>query len=132
MAGNSTDGDFRNPADRNQRDERRSSDSPPAEVISGWMVARLSEWQSKERPAPELPERSVSQSSAPASSGPWLIFADGGGVGEALASLLRAQGETSILVSRGESYERTDSEHFRIHPQRSEHLRALFEAALPT
>src|SRR6202158_5506673 len=43
MAGNSTNGDFRNPADRNQRDERRSSDSPPAEVISGWMVARLSE-----------------------------------------------------------------------------------------
>src|SRR5713226_10126331 len=43
MAGNSTNGDFRNAADRNQRDERRSSDSPPAEVISGWMVARLSE-----------------------------------------------------------------------------------------
>ena len=83
------------------------------------------QWQSKERPAPEPPERSVSQSSAPASSGPWLIFADGGGVGEALAALLRAQGETSILVSRGESYERTDGEHFRIHPERPEDLRQL-------
>ena len=100
------------------------------ENLDDWLYEL--QWQSKERPAPEPPERSVSQSSAPASSGIWLIFADGGGVGEALASLLRAQGETSILVSRGESYEHTDSEHFRIHPERSEHLRALFEAVLPT
>src|ERR1700683_3235640 len=43
MAGNSTNGDLRNFADRNQRDERRDSDFLPAEVISAWMVSQLSE-----------------------------------------------------------------------------------------
>ena len=51
-------------------------------------------------------------------------------MGEALASLLEAQGESSILISRGESYERTDGEHFRIHPERAEDIRQVFEAAL--
>ena len=60
----------------------------------------------------------------------WLIFADSGGVGDALSALLEAQGERSILVSRGEAYEQTDSEHFRIHPERPEDIRRLFEAAL--
>ena len=64
------------------------------------------QWQSKERRGKD--ER-VSEASAPASRGLWLIFADSGGVGEALSALLEAQGEGSILVSRGESYERTDS-----------------------
>ena len=65
----------------------------------------------------------VSEPSAPASRASWLIFADSGGVGEALAALLEAQGERSILVSRGESYERTDGEHFRIRPERPEDIR---------
>ena len=30
-------------ADRNKRDQRRNSESPPAEIISAWIVARLSE-----------------------------------------------------------------------------------------
>ncbi len=43
MAGNSTNGDLRSFADRNKRDQRRNSESPPAEIISAWIVARLSE-----------------------------------------------------------------------------------------
>jgi acyl transferase domain-containing protein/acyl carrier protein len=84
------------------------------------------QWQLKERPngqpAPEP--------SAPASRGSWLIFADTSGVGEALGALIDAQGDRSILVTRGESYERTDGEHFRIRPERPEDIRQLLEAAL--
>src|SRR3984957_19359350 len=43
MAVNSTNGDLRSFADRNKRDQRRNSESPPAEIISAWIVARLSE-----------------------------------------------------------------------------------------
>ena len=42
MAGNSTNGDLRSLADLDQRVERRYADSPPAEVISAWLVSRLS------------------------------------------------------------------------------------------
>jgi acyl transferase domain-containing protein len=51
-------------------------------------------------------------------------------VGDALAALLAAQGQRSILVSRGESYEHMDDEHFRIRPEQAEDFRRLFEAAL--
>ena len=81
------------------------------------------QWQSKDHPEGQR----VFEASAPASRGLWLIFADGTGVGEALSAKLEAQGEGSILVSPGDAYERTDSEHFRIHPERPEDLRQLFE-----
>jgi myxalamid-type polyketide synthase MxaE and MxaD len=84
------------------------------------------EWQSKERPEGQ----GASEPSSPASRGSWLIFADSGGVGDALAALLEAQGQRSILVSHGESYEHRDGEHFRIRPEQPEDLRRLFEAAL--
>jgi acyl transferase domain-containing protein/acyl carrier protein len=84
------------------------------------------QWQSKERPEGQ----GASEPSSPASRGSWLIFTDSGGVGDAVAALLEAQGQRSILVSRGESYEHTDGEHFRIRPEQPEDLRRLFEAAL--
>jgi len=84
------------------------------------------QWQSKERPEGQ----GASEPSLPASRGSWLIFTDSGGVGDAVAALLEAQGQRSILVSRGESYEHTDGEHFRIRPEEPEDLRRLFEAAL--
>jgi len=59
----------------------------------------------------------------------WFIFADRDGVGEALAALLDAQGARSILVSHGDSYEATDSSHFRIRPEKPEDLRQLFATA---
>jgi myxalamid-type polyketide synthase MxaE and MxaD len=82
------------------------------------------QWQVK-----ELAQK-VPKPSSPSGRGNWLIFADRTGVGEALAALLEAQGESSILISRGESYERTDSEHFRIHPERAEDIGQVFGAAL--
>jgi acyl transferase domain-containing protein/acyl carrier protein len=83
------------------------------------------QWQTKERPE----RQGDSEPSAPASRGSWLIFTDSGGVGDALAALLEARGQRSVLVSRGESYEHTDDEHFRIRPEQPEDLRRLFEAA---
>jgi myxalamid-type polyketide synthase MxaE and MxaD len=83
-------------------------------------------WQLSERPDAER----APQPSAPVSRGNWLIFADRGGVGEALEAVLNAQGDASILVARGESYERTDSSHFRVRPERPEDVRQLLEAVL--
>jgi myxalamid-type polyketide synthase MxaE and MxaD len=80
------------------------------------------QWQPKERPE--------GKPSTPASRASWLIFTDNGGVGNALSALLEARGEWSILVAAGESYEQTDSEHFRIRPERPEDIRRLFEVAL--
>ncbi len=51
-------------------------------------------WQPKELAA--------ENSDAPAGRASWLIFADSGGVGDALSALLEARGERSILVAAGE------------------------------
>lgn len=80
------------------------------------------EWQTKERATGKPP--------AAAGRASWLIFADRGGVGDALSALLEARGERSLLVARGESYEQTDSEHFRIRPDEPEDVRRLFDVAL--
>ena len=84
------------------------------------------QWRLKER----RDGQPVAEPSAPASRGNWLIFADGSGVGEALGALINARGDRCILVTRGESYERTDGEHFRIHPERPEDIRQLLAAVL--
>jgi myxalamid-type polyketide synthase MxaE and MxaD len=67
---------------------------------------------------------------APAGRASWLIFADNEGVGVALSALLRARGERSILVARGDSYEQTDDGHFRIRADRADDMRRLFAASL--
>ncbi|MDM0053046.1 type I polyketide synthase [Variovorax sp. J22R115] len=44
--------------------------------------------------------RAASRPRAPAAPGHWLVYADGGGVGEQLATRLRSHGETATLVVR--------------------------------
>jgi NAD(P)-dependent dehydrogenase (short-subunit alcohol dehydrogenase family) len=95
------------------------------ENITDWLYEL--HWQLKQR-ADEPP---VPEPCAQANRENWLIFADGGGVGEALAALLEAHGARSILVSHGDSYETGDSTHFRIRPESPEDLRQLFAAAVP-
>ena len=73
-----------------------------------------------------LQDRTETEPARPAT---WLIFADQGGVGEALSARLQAQGDRSILVAAGASYAETDSSHYRIHPERAEDLRRVLEAA---
>jgi acyl transferase domain-containing protein/acyl carrier protein len=84
------------------------------------------QWQLK-------PRRSESVVTEPSGAGEksWLIFADRGGVGEALSALAEAQGVKCILAFCGDSYEVTDRTHFRIRPESPEDLRQLFETVLP-
>ncbi len=63
----------------------------------------------------------------PHGSNAWLIFADQGGVGEALASALDKQAERSVLISVGDTYERLSETHFRIRPDRADDVRRMFE-----
>jgi acyl transferase domain-containing protein/acyl carrier protein len=106
------------------RFEYLSDDTQREENLDAWLYEL--EWQPKERPEGQ----GAVEPSSPASPGSWLIFTDSDGVGDALAALLEAQGQRSILVSRGESYEHTDGAHFHIRPEQQEDLRRLFEAAL--
>jgi acyl transferase domain-containing protein/acyl carrier protein len=101
-------------------DTRRSAE----ENLNDWLYEF--QWQTKDRPN----EQKASESSLPVSQGSWLVFADRGGVAEALAALIDAQGARSVLVSRGESYEESDHRHFRIRAERPEDIQRLFETAL--
>ena len=56
----------------------------------------------------------------------WLIVADAGGTGRALADQLRAHGEPCVLAETGEDFARLDDEHWRLDPANSEHLDRVF------
>lgn len=58
----------------------------------------------------------------------WLIFADGQGIAQTLADRLRTADQRPILVMPGAQYERIDGEHFRIRPDNSMDMAALFTA----
>ena len=110
-------------------DTRPAAEAGRQENIEDWLYEF--QWQLKQR----ADEPGAAHPFAQAKEESWLIFADRGGVGEALAAVLKAQGTSSILVACGDSYEAQDStencRHFRIRPERPEDLRQLFEAALP-
>ncbi len=97
-------------------DTRRAS----ADNLDDWLYEFV--WQPKKLVAERL--------AAPVARASWLIFADSGGVGDALSGLLEARGERSILVAAGRSYQQMDGEHYRIHPERPEDISRLFAAAL--
>ncbi|HEX8145175.1 MAG TPA: beta-ketoacyl synthase N-terminal-like domain-containing protein [Pyrinomonadaceae bacterium] len=61
--------------------------------------------------------------------GAWLIFADGGGVGESLAARLNEHGESSVLLFPGERYERLDGVGFRVRPGQVEDVLEVLRAA---
>jgi acyl transferase domain-containing protein/acyl carrier protein len=75
------------------------------------------------------PKERVSENISASSPGSWLIFADSSGVGESLHKILEEHGEKSILVSRGNAYQRTDRSHVCIRPDQPEDIRRLFESA---
>jgi acyl transferase domain-containing protein len=62
-------------------------------------------------------------------NGNWLIFADGGGAGQALADSLGARGQTCILVVPGESYQSLDEHCWQINPADVDQYRRVVEAA---
>jgi NAD(P)-dependent dehydrogenase (short-subunit alcohol dehydrogenase family) len=89
------------------------------ENLDDWLYEL--KWQPKER---------VSENISASSPGTWLIFTDSTGVGESLQQILEGQGEKGILVSRGNAYERTDSSHVCIRPDKPEDIKRLFESAM--
>ena len=75
----------------------------PADVASNWYYRRV--WREMEIPAGQpLPE------------GPWLVFADGIGLGQALAENLRAKGRFCATVIPGPAFAQLAPEKFAVNP----------------
>ncbi len=63
--------------------------------------------------------------------GSWLIFADAGGMGEALSAALTARGERCVVVQAGDAYERLDDLRVRLRPCQAEDLDRLLAETMP-
>ena len=63
-------------------------------------------------------------------TGSWLIFADRKGIGAKLAERLQAQGESCVVVSHGEAYQRLGAEHYYINPTMPEDFTRLLRDSL--
>src|SRR5262249_20671331 len=85
------------------------------------------EWQVKPRQAQGALGRT--QDRAP---GCWLIFADGGGVGQALAERLQESGQSPILVYGEERYEALETGNWHIKPDQPADYQRLLQAMLQT
>jgi len=59
--------------------------------------------------------------------GKWLIFADLGGVGQALAELLRSRGESCVMIYPGETYEILEAGQRKINPANPDEFQRLFQ-----
>ena len=62
--------------------------------------------------------------------GTWLLFADSGGVGEALAGLLRSHAERCVVIYPSDTYEVSGPETYRLDPSRPEDFSRLLEETL--
>jgi myxalamid-type polyketide synthase MxaD len=103
-----------------------------------WLYAI--EWQPKELGEPEVTRptglaleqilEEVAGTAPAQEQGSWLIFTDQSGTGQKLSDLLQARGEQPILVSRGETYQVVDENHYQINQERSEDFKQLLVDAL--
>jgi myxalamid-type polyketide synthase MxaE and MxaD len=101
--------------------EREAESAPPTNPES-WLYELA--WRRKDRG-----EALAMASRAEPSGGAFLIFADNGGVGEALAKLLAARGEESVLCAPGDAYERVDRRRFHIRPGVADDMMRLLAEA---
>ncbi|WP_328872920.1 SDR family oxidoreductase [Streptomyces sp. NBC_00287] len=60
--------------------------------------------------------------------GPWLLFADSGGTGDALAGVLRERNATPVLVRHGSAFARTAADSFTVDPADPGDYEKLFAA----
>lgn len=65
----------------------------------------------------------------PEQPGSWLIFTDSSGIGQRLAALLTARGETCFIISPSE-YQASEQGQFWINPKRPEQMHQLIENVL--
>jgi len=63
---------------------------------------------------------------------PWLILADGAGVGSSLATQLRQQGERCIVVTAGDQLSARGPDEWACNPSSRESFTSLLEAAFPS
>ncbi|WP_315788438.1 type I polyketide synthase [Fischerella sp. JS2] len=84
------------------------------------------QWQAKTRVA----LGSAWQRIQPEQPGSWLIFADRGGVGFALASLLEKQGETCFIVFASEADKTSQPGHRQIEPRQPDDFQRLLQEVL--
>ncbi|MBF0627814.1 MAG: SDR family NAD(P)-dependent oxidoreductase [Magnetococcales bacterium] len=68
---------------------------------------------------------------APVTAARWLVFLDDWGLGAALVSALRAQGESVVTVRVGVGFERLGAEAFALVPERGADYQRLIQAAGP-
>jgi myxalamid-type polyketide synthase MxaB len=95
-----------------------------AKAAAGDWLYRV-EWE-----AAGLPDRArANQRRDPMSEVPWLVLADHGGVGTAIADLLVKQGETCVRVRAGTEFARESADQWVVNPTNSEHLDRLFTEA---
>ncbi len=100
-------------------------------------IEAVSDITSKEQPGqvlllargPEIAPASLptAESSTTGNSG-WVLFADQGGVADALAATLRDQGGNCLLVKPGPEYQRISDSEVRIRPSEREDYAKLFSA----
>ena len=53
---------------------------------------------------------------APVTASQWLIFGDRSGIAQQLIELIAAKGESYVLISAGNIFERVDAKHCKINP----------------
>jgi malonyl CoA-acyl carrier protein transacylase len=92
-----------------------------AAVLQDWLYEV--QWQTKPR---QLTEISFQE------PGRWLIFADRGGSGQALASQLQVQGQHCLLVYAGENYQVKAPGTWQLNPLRPEDFARLFQEVADT
>ncbi len=86
-------------------------------------------WQSKPHVALPVVEEQQEGKTLGAKPSPktWLIFSETQGVGAALSQQLQTQGDSCILVSVAQHFERVDSHTYRIDPANPEHFQQLLQ-----
>ncbi len=100
-----------------------SKPESPAQDMSQWFYELR--WESKRRPEMWRSDAAT----LPMREGRWLIFDDGEGLGQSLASLLRKNGNTAVLVAPTSGGEMLDLEQGRacVAPDRPQSMRALVD-----
>src|SRR5262249_51238784 len=59
--------------------------------------------------------------------GVWLLFSDRAGIGAKIRDLLEARGDSCVIVSAGNRFERLSSCEYEVEPASAEHFRELFK-----
>jgi acyl transferase domain-containing protein/acyl carrier protein len=101
---------------RLERDARRENEQ---EDLDSWLYEV--QWEPK-----ELPEQDEAPDpSSPDQRASWLVFADVGGVGQALQRFLNEHGQACVSVSPGDKYLKEGPGCFQLDPANPEHFRRL-------